>query len=76
MVQSDSMQLDDPLHIVGGLIAWIKAKRMKGVLNGLTEDVWIKEATKGSELGLERSTSLIPLIQAFNGPDLWSIWPD
>ena len=59
----------NPLHIGGGPITRAKAKRMKEALNGLIEDVWAKQMTIETDLGLERSTRLITLVQALNGPN-------
>ena len=58
--------LSDPLHIHGGPIIRARAKKMQVVLNGLIEKIWTENAiqdARDDELGLERSQSIVGIIQ-------------
>ena len=47
----------DPLHIHGGPIIRVRAKKMQDALNGLIEKIWIENAIQDArlhELGLKR----------------------
>ena len=64
--QGDTIKVSsDPLHIDGGLITRVRAKKMQAALNGLIEKIWIEHAIQDArhhELGLERRQVIVCII--------------
>ena len=63
---------NDPLHIHGGPITRVRAKKMQAALNGLIEKIWIENAIQDArhhELGLKRRQGIVGIIQVIGQPN-------
>ena len=62
----------DPLHIHGGPITRVRAKKMQAALNGLIKKIWIENAIQDArhhELGLKNRQCIVGIIQVIGQPN-------
>ena len=57
----------DPLHVLVGSITKVRSKKIKEVLNGLIQEIWVDSNAKHSKLSPKEDEGVINLIQAIEG---------
>ena len=59
--------LNDPLYVPVGPITRARSKKIKEVLNGLIQEIWIDSNTGHSKLSPKDDEGIINLIQVIEG---------
>ena len=67
LCDENQQALKDPLHVPVRPITRTRSKKMKEVLNGLIQEIWIDSNTGHSKLGPREDEGVINLIQAIEG---------
>ena len=55
------------MHVPVGPITKARSKKIRKVLNGLIQDIWVDSNTGHSKLGPKKDEGVINLIQAIEG---------